>query len=244
MDATVVRRGLGGLTLLLLVTALFAVAFVDNGGSSRYGSRVPFRLIASTTEDAGRARISLTANVGSTFGTVSGQGAFDFTHHVGQMSLTSERFALEERLVGDTVYVKLPTGLAPVSTPWISVDLAAGATGNGLSMLSPSSIVDSLRAVGDVEQVGTDRIRGVATTHYRATSTNGPGGVVDVWTDADGRLRRLEYGAAGAGAAPGTGATAPRVQLEVYDYGVDIGTVDAPPADQVTAVPALFAGSH
>ena len=109
-------------------------------------------------------------------------------------------------------------------------------------------------------EVGHDKLRDVDTTHYHATidltkaldrvsadvaqrlgidpdqlgksfeqlrtqagSDELP---MDVWVDANGRLRRMrmEMGAASGGV---------HIDMEMYDYGVDV-SVQAPPADEVT----------
>jgi hypothetical protein len=57
---------------------------------------------------------------------------------------------------------------------------------------------------------------------------------MDVWIDANGRLRRMrmEMGAASAGV---------HIDMEMYDYGVDVA-VQAPPANEVTDLLSMLGG--
>ena len=57
---------------------------------------------------------------------------------------------------------------------------------------------------------------------------------MDVWVDANGRLRRMrmEMGAASGGV---------HIDMEMYDYGVDV-SVQAPPADEVTDLFSMLGG--
>jgi hypothetical protein len=75
------------------------------------------------------------------------------------------------------IYMKSPLfgSALPSGKPWLDIDLAK--TGKQLGIgdptqfgsSDPSQIVQTLRAVSSrVERVGPERVRGVATTHYRA----------------------------------------------------------------------------
>ena len=57
---------------------------------------------------------------------------------------------------------------------------------------------------------------------------------MDVWIDANGRLRRMrmEMGAASGGV---------HIDMEMYDYGVDV-SVQAPPANEVTDLFSMLGG--
>ncbi len=262
MRGSSLQRGLTVATLALAVVALFAVAFVDEGGGSGggrgvsgrvrsaggvappAGRRLSVQLVAATTEGAGSARVELRCDPGAPFGAVTGDGAFDFDRRAGRLTLATERFSMEERLVGDTVYLSIPEGALPVGTPWLGFSLPGGAVDRGAALLSPGAVVDSLRAAGEIEPVGADTIRGVETTHYRAVPSAEPARTVDLWVDALGRLRRLEYGVAGAGEAPPPGPPRPAVVLDLFDYGVSVGSVEVPPASAVTSLPAIAAGPH
>ena len=77
------------------------------------------------------------------------------------------------------VYLRLPalTRVMPGGKPWIKMDLNALGRQAGIDLsqftqlaTDPSRMVDWLRSVsGDVTTVGTEKLDGVDTTHYRAT---------------------------------------------------------------------------
>jgi hypothetical protein len=122
----------------------------------------------------------------------------------------------------------------------------------------PRETVDFLRSVsGEVSFVGTEDLRGVPTSHYfaivdwqkllqRAASQagqpgllqqlNGLGGSmqnipVDVWVDADNRVRQMTMDFSFTSPDGQQQATA-SVSMELFDYGTSVN-VEAPPAAQV-----------
>ena len=135
----------------------------------------------------------------------------------------------------------------------------------------PSQFLSYFKGVsGPVTKVGTAVIRGVKTTEYHlvvdlnkaAAGAGTPAsktalqqlvktlGVttfpIDVWVDAQGRIRRqhqaFDYSHASLGTIPTT--SLPKgvdITLEYYDFGVPV-TVTLPPADQVTDASALISG--
>jgi hypothetical protein len=115
-------------------------------------------------------------------------------------------------------------------------------------------------ASDDIKEVGKDQVRGAETTHYKATidvskaiasqpadkrepleklfegsgMTSFP---ADVWIDAEGRMRKMQYvikvktGAAG----PATVDTT----LELFDFGSPVD-VEAPPASETADLDELL----
>ncbi len=76
------------------------------------------------------------------------------------------------------------------------------------SGVSPVDTLSSLRASGKgLQRVGSERVRGVATTHYRIVGTRPP---IDIWVDDHDLLRRLRWT---HGRAHQTDT------MEVYGYG-------------------------
>lgn len=165
---------------------------------------------------------------------------------------------------GTTIYMRLPM-LAGVTgnTGWISMtpdDLGlSGSFGLGGGTNDPSQLLETLRGVtDDVEEVGTDDVRGVATTHFRATidmaraldgvapdqrallesQLEGLGGAlsavpVDVWVDRDGLARRMTLDMGNMFGAGGGGGTA-SVTVDFFDYGEPVEVV-VPDASEVTS---------
>lgn len=115
-------------------------------------------------------------------------GSASLAMNVGDSPLLIQRLGgrivrMDEVIDGLIVYVKLPAALsgriAP-GKPWLEVNLAQLASSAGVPGLSslasnpaysdPSQYLQYLRAASSgVVKVGTEPLRGVPTTHYRAT---------------------------------------------------------------------------
>ncbi len=169
------------------------------------------------------------------------------------------------------VYEKFPQipGALPPGKSWVKVDLAdRGAPGLGQTQVAdPSQPLDYLRGASDhITRVGTEDVRGTQTTHYKtvvdlkkaaALSPNARKGIeagvkltgsatqpVDVWLDAQGRVRRMKYTvdlsqSKTATTTPTQGGSA-TYTLELFDFGVPVQT-QVPPADQVVDINELTA---
>jgi hypothetical protein len=175
---------------------------------------------------------------------------------------------------GDVSYVRLPALDAelPRGKSWIRGDeratTASGFDVHDLERLSagdPRDVLDALRAVtGDVETMGTEKLRGVETTHYHAivdpaelaaraagnggqsqgtlfeglTTQSGLGDVpADVWLDASGLVRKLTLAFEATDpntAQPNTAS----VTFELWDYGRAVAS-DLPPPSQVVDASSL-----
>lgn len=190
---------------------------------------------AESTAAAGTYRVEITSTVEGVPGAgevrVRMVGAVDIPADRSQMTTTMDGMPggselpsadLEVVVDGEVVYVRSEL-LGPVSSgdrPWSKTDLA-GLTGVSTSSLGdadPAAMLDLLEEVGaEVETVGEEDVRGVATTHVRATVRfadlleHTPNAAVleplveglevdlddlpdvpfDVWVDADGLVRRL-----------------------------------------------------
>ncbi|MCP5025501.1 MAG: LppX_LprAFG lipoprotein [Actinomycetia bacterium] len=127
-----------------------------------------------------------------------------------------------------------------------------GATG----AFDPQEFVGFLNGAGGVEDLGSEQVRGVDTTHYRGTITQEMLAQFDpdsdmsdvssteempfeVWVDGDGLIRRLVMEISDTG--DGSSMT---LDWEMYDFGEAID-ITPPPADQVTSgdqIGALLGG--
>ena len=139
---------------------------------------------------------------------------------------------------GANVYIRFPlfTDKLPAGKTWIRGDAKELSSGDGqlgqfgsFAGTDPKDVLGLLRAIsGTIEAVGTDTVRGVETSHYRATidvkklvtlvpaaqrqSLAGFDGLigksglanipVDVWIDSEQRVRKLVLDASAA--APGS----------------------------------------
>jgi LppX_LprAFG lipoprotein len=241
------------------------------------------KLIAASADKAAAAKTArmggeVTVNVGgkSTTLPLDGildfeTGAFQFKYDFSQLGIPGGGASkIEARMVDGVMYMNLGSlggsnGLSSMTggKTWMKLDLkafgaGAGATGSagGLGDANPGGVLDSLRGAGDVEKVGADTLRGVETTHYRATIdpqkaiANAPaelqekakaglaelGGPfpMDVWIDGDGQTRKIS-----ADIDAATGKVS--MTLEYYDFGVDVD-VTAPPADDTFDFSTLLGG--
>jgi hypothetical protein len=153
---------------------------------------------ASTTMDAGSARISMKMSMaapGQSDAQITADGLTDFA--TGDMQMTmdmgpllsqlapgqagSADTSVELRLVDKVMYIKYPAVLAQgmgTEKPWLSMDLGAALGDLGLPQDSlgqfeqtdPTQYLQYLAAVSsDVTEVGHDKLRDVDTTHYHAT---------------------------------------------------------------------------
>ncbi|MBV9412219.1 MAG: hypothetical protein JO148_11525 [Acidimicrobiia bacterium] len=163
----------------------------------------------------------------------------------------------------------------PGGKTWVKVDLATagksvgvGAAGVGAAQASdPSQTLDYLLGASSVTRVGAENVRDTPTTHYRAVvdlnkaaaqsptakqaiestakllgSSNQP---VEVWLDAQGRVRRMKYTvdlskSKATTSTSGLGGSV-RFTLELFDFGVPVQAT-IPPADQVVDFSQLSGG--
>lgn len=173
------------------------------------------------------------------------------------------------------IYLRLPalTRVMPGGKPWIKMDLNALGRRAGIDLsqftqlgTDPSRMVDWLRSVsGDVTTVGTEKLDGVDTTHYRATVdlSKYPGLVpagqreavqkavnqltkaahissfpVHVWVDEDGLVRQV--GAVLTETMQGQTVNVVTTE-RFYDFGTPVD-IQLPAESQVTDISTL-AGS-
>lgn len=230
------------------------LAFTADGAFDNAARRSEMRVDMSAIAD-------LFAMLGSTFGG-------KVTGDVGN----PEEWKLHVIQDGDTAYVQFPPleKQLPAGKTWVEGDAKdlqqadSGQLGQlgSFAGTDPKDAFAMLKAVsGTIEAVGTDEIRGVETSHYRATidpakvegllprdqqqSLNGLSMLgtdvktvpVDVWVDGDDQIRKLAIDLEQT--EPGTDKTAKAsLVLEVYDYGTPL-ELELPPAEKVVAASTL-----
>jgi hypothetical protein len=182
--------------------------------------------------------------------------------------LDADDFRLGAVLDGTVMYLRFPflDDKLPAGKEWVRIDLqqAAGSMpGVDLEQMlqfannGPQSALDYLRAVsGEIETVGADEQRGVATTHYRTTvdlakyatlvpeaqreqigsmldelarQTGLSQVPVDVWVGEDGLVRRFEMTMTMSQPGGSQSASA-SMTYEMYDYGTPV-TITLPLPD-------------
>lgn len=178
--------------------------------------------------------------------------------------------AFEGEMVFDELifYMRFPAfeGELPGGKEWLKIDLEEAGSELGIDVAQfaqlgrgdPTQSLEYLRAVSDeVEEVGTEDVRGAATTHYRATielsrypelvpedereaaeesvdrliELSGSEEIpVEVWVDEDGMVRRYEQ--TQTTEVPGAGESTISQTIDLYDFGTEV-EVDIPSDDEV-----------
>jgi hypothetical protein len=159
------------------------------------GARGEVLAAAVTSTDDGSARMVLSLEMGSLL-SITGKGELDFdtqdmafTLDMGSLSALApgavgdDDMTIEIRNVDGIVYMRVPefmgSALGGGDAEWVAFDTAEALDSTGLSdetlaqlqqQADPSAYLAFLRrASDDIEEVGSDTIRGDATTHYAGT---------------------------------------------------------------------------
>jgi hypothetical protein len=194
---------------------------------------------------------------------------FNFATHQGTLTSSLPGLGWQEIIQdGTTVYVKLAEAVG--GKAWIKSDATttlqrlAGINPSSASEGDPTSALDYLRGVGaDLRKVGTAKVRGVSTTHYRGTAdlqaaadkSTDPSrkaivqlvakqiGVtvvpIEVWIDKPDRMRQLRttLDASKFNVPSGVGLAGTMTStVELYDFGVGFNMPPLPPPEQIADV--------
>jgi hypothetical protein len=170
---------------------LAAVLLLPACGGSDTVAADPVADAASKTTEAGSSRVEFTMAIeaeGQSF-TMRGAGAFDYSPPRGRMALDLGELAelagdelgsgrMDFVVDGPVYYMKFPGAIEGIAGKrWVKIDLEkagelAGADLGALQQANqnPAQLLQFLRGVSDnIEEVGHEEVRGVETTHYRAT---------------------------------------------------------------------------
>lgn len=249
-----------------LVAALFAIAGIacgeEGGGGGGAEGANALAAAADNANEAGSAAMSMTMKMsaaGQEF-TATGEGTFDFVDQLGEMTMSMEGAGLPQGFEMDMIveeqfaYIKMPADLG-MGSGWYRMDMSSMAgVGAGGSQFSQdmSQYLDFLRGAseGEIEEVGTEEIDGVSTTHYKAdlsfdkmleqlpeseveqfeSQMEALGGSVEsipaeVWIDEDGLPRRMKM----LMSIEVEGQSMEMdMAIDIFDYGVEVDV--EPPA--------------
>jgi hypothetical protein len=187
---------------LLLLVSLSLAALTAGCGGNEPGADVslpPVKSlgqVAAKTEDAGSYRFDMTMRMSMTGQAeafeLSAEGAVDRTGRRATMSMDFGSLAElvpGSGLAGDDLtmdmvfdwpvaYMRAPflSGRLSGGKPWVKLDLAAMAKGQGVELPSfgsfgqsdPSAFLDFLKAASKLRVLGPEEVDGVPTTHYLA----------------------------------------------------------------------------
>lgn len=265
----------GGLAALALTLAVFLLAACGGNGDdgqpaatepSAESGLPPVAVAAEQTAAIESFRSSLVLEYETAQGPVrvEGEGAFQAEPRRGRLTVQvaegpSAGPGSERDMIFDGPLFYFRAGPDSTGAKWISFDIrrvgggeesGLGAFG-GLDRADPASALLYLGGAGDdVEEVGTEEVRGVETTRYRLTvdleraaeragdsrttidsaiEATGVSEVpADVWVDRDGRVRKMTMRFENMVAPDGTQTTM-TVTNELYDFGADVNV--EPPAE-------------
>lgn len=233
----------------------------------------PFTLAGSGAIGEAGDRVSLSMDL-SSFATLFGA----FLGGLGAPDASTlgdpDAWRLDAVQDGEVSYVRFPAfgDQLPEGKSWIRAEDGSSVGGalelGQLSGTGPTTFLELLEGVsGEVETVGTETLRGVETTHYRATldperveqaqSGTGQGDLrdltdevfpaseltevpLDVWLDADGLIRKFLLDVSAA-RADGAGTARATMSFELWDVGEPV-EIELPPSDQIVDAESLGHG--
>ena len=256
------------MTLMLLIAC---------GDESPTSSNDAVRTLAAASDktlEEQSSKVSVSVSVGSSDGSLSqggyrAEGAFDYSSNKGHMSVDLGKLPVAGSDAGSVnvvfdesvIYLKLP-GLqesVPTSKPWVRIDVkemqrqsGSASQFNAFGQADPSQYLQFLQGAGKVEELGSETVRDVETTRYKAVvdlneavkqapaekrdmltqaiRASGSKSVpVNAWIDSDGLLRRVRYI---YGGPEQTGTMSSSITVDFYDFGTAV-EVRPPPGDQV-----------
>ena len=226
---------------------------------------------AASTATTGSSKLTLTSQTrsGGQEVVVVGTGAYDHAAHKGRLVFSvpgvegkpASAASIEERVLGEDLYLSLPQ---PPGV-FYRLKLADVATTSLGSSSDPTSVLQALREVTDVEDAGRVELRGVEVTRYRgeldvqralAGATGNAKRVLETtlgatdaeqvpfeaYLDDQGRVVKLvvELELQPGPATGGRNVTS-RSTLELYDFGTAVDVVAPPAASVRDGAPLLAA---
>lgn len=246
------RRWIGlGLAVVVVAVAAFVMAQSGGGGGG------PLDAIAKAAENTqrepgGRAVIKATVTVDGTGEGIVETGPMTFDDNGrarGELTVRGLTNGKEAELVsisdGTKAYVSSDDADSlPDGKKWIEIDFAAAAKGTSQAdpvSGGPTEGLKLLDRVQESEVVGKEDVRGVPTTHYRGTlpTPDKVFGVkasysaldVDVWIDAQERVRRFQIAISGSVGESADSSTT-KMTMDFVEFG-RVPKIELPPADEV-----------
>ena len=233
-----------GLSVLVIALAVFAWPGGDGDGVG------PLNAVAKAaektrSEPGGRAAMhaTLTSPTGSEI-PMTGRIVFDDEADRSRGVVTFPNphadglVTLEAVTDGSAMYMRSNTfGSLPGGREWMGLDLPT-AEGSESPLPAGSDAqgeLTILEGIGDVRKLGQEDVRGVATTRYRGTigasdEENEPL-TVEVWIDADERVRRMRMVSSQPGKG-GEGPTTSDMRMDFFDFG-PVPAIEVPDSSEV-----------
>src|SRR4029453_17739412 len=251
----------------LAALGVFALLVAGCGGGGGSASPADIAQAAKKTSNTG----SLEADFGIAGQglTGSGSGVFDNGENpAGQLNMTVDagggnRIPVDTVVTGDVFSIRSPAFARTLANDkqWIKLDLAKLAQQRGVDLggllnasPTPNNALAYLAGAEDVEKVGSEKVGGSDTTHYRVrvdvsdaakkasgTAKSSLQGVqaigvkkvpMDVWLDPNGYIRKVSY-QEHAGRQQ-----AAKVTMKLHDFGGRVA-IAPPPSDSVVDLTQL-----
>lgn len=238
-----------------------ATPSASRGAEAQEQGTTQVRAAYERTAEAESARMTIKMNVAAAGKRITsdGEGVLDLAEGDSVMTITAQDRTIEQRVVDRVLYQQVQGQKTPGGKPWIKIDLEKVAAQQGLGdqqIGDPARTAAYAKAITDqdVTKVGTEKVGGVNTTHYkvsvdvsklpggeRMSQQLGPTLPMQIWLDDEGRLRRQQIdmtvkAPASASAKPEGSASAQQLKMSTVmqfsDFGVEVNA-EAPPADQV-----------
>lgn len=252
-------------TLLALLALIGAVALPLSGcGSDDLDPSAAVAQAADKTAAVEGMRLTMTVKTQGQ--TLHGEGFVDPVKQQGRITMSVPGVGDIETITDKLrIYMKLPAAIRdradlPDDKEWMSIDLQKALEGQGVdlsSLMSPSTTdpaaqLRQLKAMGDIEEVGTEDVDGVQTTHYSGTIdlrkaadlvppdqrdaarrsadklvelAGGSGKIpTELWIDQEGHVRRMQQ-------TTPTGQSDITTTVELSDFG-ETEAIELPSADE------------
>jgi hypothetical protein len=257
-------RILGSIAVALLLA--LAVAGCGGGKSTQAGPKPVSGdlIVAAASKSARSGSVEADFKISGPGVKGSGSGVFNTgPSRSGQLSLKVDvrgmSVPIDSVISGNVLYMRSSVfsqlGLAP-GKQWVKLDLGQLAQQRGIDLSSlantspsPASALSYLRGSSKVEEIGSESVDGVETTHYKVTvdleraaarSSGGDrealkrlmqaGGVktlpIGVWVDGKDYVRKVKYAQ-----RIGNGQ-AVKITMNLHDFGSPV-SIKPPPADSV-----------
>ena len=262
--------------LLVLALVPAAASFAACGGGSTSRDSVARAATKTSTSRSYRVEATTRLKVQGRDVTFTADGAFDPKRKVGRTQLDMSQLNEIQGgqgspynlgyatfiLSGTSIYMRIPLlrQTYPTLKPWVKIDLRNAARSGGLDSFlqfgaggDPASVLGYLKAVGKLHDEGSEKVRGVSTTHYSGTIDVGKlkGGEtlrrltdqstipVDVWVDDNGYVRREQWKEK---VSFGNRTSDLDLKLELFDFGAPV-SAKVPPQSDVSDLSKLGAQS-
>jgi hypothetical protein len=239
-----------GAGLAVVVIAIVAIA-VASGGGGRPLNAIAKAAEVTQREPGGHATIDATVESSTTPEGITEKGPMIFddrgraegTFTVKGLS-TGREVTITTIADGTKSYTSSPAlDSIPEGKKWVEVDASSAASKTGAPPANgPKEGLKVLEGVEEAEKVGEEDVDGVPTTHYRGTFPHAEEvfGVkvdvsepeVEVWIDAQERVRRMRVSLKSAVSGVANSATSTDITIDYESFG-RVPKIEVPSADEV-----------